>query len=92
MTVYKPIGRLGVRAAEVAVKMGQNARKTDKTDIPPPDILMDNQSGSMTPAYLEKVIAIGKDNIDIVIRDGFHSQEDVFRNVAVLSEGHVFVQ
>jgi hypothetical protein len=30
---------------------------------------------------LEETIAIYSGNIDVVIRDGFHSQEDVYRNV-----------
>ena len=84
MTVYKPIGKIGVRAAELAVAVGRKALGNDETDIPPPDTMLDNRSGSMIPAYLEKITAIYADNIDEVIRDGFHSQEDVFRNVAVM--------
>jgi hypothetical protein len=26
-------------------------------------------------------IAIGKENMDIVVRDGFHSYEDIYRNI-----------
>ena len=46
--------------------------------------MLDNHSGVMIPAYLEKSKAIFMHNIDEVIRDGFHSQEDVFRNVAII--------
>ncbi|MDR0402301.1 MAG: substrate-binding domain-containing protein [Treponema sp.] len=78
MTVYKPIGTLAVRAAQVAAAIGKKENK------PPPDTLMDNQSGAMIPTYLEKTTAVYKDNIDIVIRDGFHSREDVYRNTGII--------
>jgi len=82
MTVYKPIGKIGVRAAELAVALGRKARGEEGVEIPPPDVMLDNNSGTLIPSYLEKSKAIYKNNIDEVIRDGFHSQDDVFRNVA----------
>jgi len=84
MTVYKPIGKVGVKAAKLAVALGRRARGEGGIEIPPPDIMLDNKSGSMIPSYLEKSTAIFKKNIDEVIRDGFHSRDDVFRNVAVM--------
>jgi D-xylose transport system substrate-binding protein len=78
MTVYKPIGTLAVRAAQVAVAIAKNENK------PPPDTLLDNHSGAMIPSYLEKTTAVYKDNIDVVIRDGFHSREDVYRNATLI--------
>ncbi|AEF82078.1 D-xylose-binding protein [Leadbettera azotonutricia ZAS-9] len=74
MTVYKPIGKLASRAARLAmaIKSGQDF---------PPDTFTDNQSGTPIPSYIEKPIAVNKDNMDIVIRDGFHSREDIYRNV-----------
>ena len=83
MTVYKPIGKLGVKAAELAVALGRKARGETLIEIPAPDIMVDNNSGTMIPAYLEKSTAIYRHNIDEVIRTGFHSRDDVFRNVAV---------
>ncbi|MCL2472292.1 MAG: substrate-binding domain-containing protein [Treponema sp.] len=82
MTVYKPIGKLGIRAAALAVALGKKVHG-EETDIPPPDKMVDNHSGTMIPAYLEKSTAIFRDNIDDVIKDGFHSRDDVFRNVTV---------
>ena len=79
MTVYKPIGKIGVRAAEIAVAIARKAHGKE-ADIPPPDAMVDNQSGIKIPAYLEKTTSIFKSNIDEVIRDGFHSREDVYRN------------
>ena len=84
MTVYKPIGKIGVRAAELAVALGRRARGDSGIEIPLPDMTVDNHSGVMIPAYLEKSTALFKENIDEVIRDGFHSRDDVFRNVPVV--------
>jgi D-xylose transport system substrate-binding protein len=74
MTVYKPIGKLAARAAELAMAIAE------KRTIPH-DVLLDNGSGAQIPSYIEAPIAIFKDNMDVVIRDGFHSYEDVYRNV-----------
>jgi len=81
MTVYKPIGKIGVKAAELAVALGRKARGEGGVEMPNPDIMLDNNSGTMVPSYLEKSKAIFRNNIDEVIRDGFHSRDDVFRNV-----------
>jgi D-xylose transport system substrate-binding protein len=47
----------------------------------PHDALLDNGSGVQIPSYIEAPIAVFKDNMDVVIRDGFHSYEDIYRNV-----------
>jgi D-xylose transport system substrate-binding protein len=73
MTVYKPIGKLAPRAARLALAV---IRKEDF----PPDLLLENNSGVLIPSYIEKPVAVFADNIDVVIRDGFHSREDVYRN------------
>jgi len=83
MTVYKPIGKLGVRAAALAVAVARRARG-EEAEIPPHDAMLDNNSGIMIPSYLEKSTAIYEYNIDEVIRDGFHSRDDVFRNAAIV--------
>ena len=80
MTVYKPIGKIGVRAAALAAAIALRARDNN-TEIPPPDAMLDNLSGAKIPSYMEKTTPIFKNNIDDVIRDGFHSREDVYRNV-----------
>ncbi|MDR3337117.1 MAG: substrate-binding domain-containing protein [Treponema sp.] len=74
MTVYKPIGKLGPRAAKLAMSIAENNRL-------PGDSLADNQSGTMIPTYTEMPIAVYKDNMDVVLKDGFHSYEDIYRNV-----------
>jgi D-xylose transport system substrate-binding protein len=74
MTVYKPIGKLAARAAALAVAMAEGRSV-------PYDMTADNGSGTPVPVYIEQPIAIYKENIDAVIRDGFHSYEDIYRNV-----------
>jgi D-xylose transport system substrate-binding protein len=74
MTVYKPIGKLAPRAAELAMAIAE------KRAIPY-DILLDNGSGAQIPGYVEASTAVFKDNMHVIVRDGFHSYEDVYRNV-----------
>jgi len=75
MTVYKPLPLLARRAASLAVRMARG-------DIPPPDQRIDNRSGSTIPFYVETPIAVFKEQMDsTVIKDGFHSREDVYRNI-----------
>jgi len=75
MTVYKPLPLLARRAADVAVKMARG-------EIPPPDQHIDNKSGTPIPFYVEMPIAVFKDQMDAtIIKDGFHSREDVYRNL-----------
>lgn len=73
MTVYKPIARLAQRAADIAVQVARG-------QVPTPDFEVDNKSGAMIPFYMEDPMAVFRENMDeTVIRDGFHSAEDVYR-------------
>jgi D-xylose transport system substrate-binding protein len=75
MTVYKPIGKLAARAARLTVSIVKKEQLLY-------DTLMDNGSNTMIPSYVEKPIAVYSYNMDeTVINDGFHSAEDVYRNV-----------
>lgn len=75
MTVYKPIQLLATRAAELAVAM---ASKT----MPESDTFIDNNSSRNIPFFVETPIPVFKEDMDTtVLSDGFHSREDVYRNV-----------
>jgi D-xylose transport system substrate-binding protein len=75
MTVYKPILVLATRAAQLAVSIV----KGEKLD---PDFMVDNRSGMPIPFFMEEPVPVFPENMDsTVIRDGFHSLEDVYRNV-----------
>jgi D-xylose transport system substrate-binding protein len=76
MTVYKPIHRLATRAAELAVAFARG-------NAPQPDRYATNESGSEIPYYVEEPLAVYKSNMDeTIIRDGFHSAEDVYRTTS----------
>ena len=75
MTVYKPIPRLASRAAELAVAFG-------KGQFPEPDRIFDNGTDEGIPYYIEIPVGVFKAQMDAtIIKDGFHSREDVYRNV-----------
>ncbi|HKL84923.1 MAG TPA: substrate-binding domain-containing protein [Treponemataceae bacterium] len=75
MTVYKPIAKLATRAATLAVEIA-NGR------MPKSDLNIDNRSENSIPYFLEAPLAVTAKNMDTtVILDGFHSKEDVYRNL-----------
>lgn len=75
MTVYKPIQLLAVRAAKLAVSMASKS-------LAEPERYIDNHSGEEIPFYVEEPIPVFREQLDdTVISDGFHSREDVYRNV-----------
>ncbi|MGI6125877.1 MAG: D-xylose ABC transporter substrate-binding protein [Planifilum sp.] len=74
MTVYKPIRQLAFQAAEAAVQLAkqQEIETTDSVNNGQKDV----------PALLLSPIAVDEENMmDTIIRDGFHSFEDVYKNV-----------
>lgn len=74
MTVYKPIKALAEKAAELAVKLAKGE------DVGADKIV--NNGKIDVPSILLDPIAVDKSNIDAtVIADGFHSKEDVYKNV-----------
>ncbi len=76
MTVYKPIHKLATRAAQLAVGIA-----TDR--MPEPDRYVENGSGQPIPFFMEEPRAVFSWNVDeTVIRDGFHSAEDVYRTTS----------
>jgi len=74
MTVYKPIKALTQAAAELAVKLAADEAVTANRTI---------SNGKVdVPSLLLAPIAVDRATIDdTIIADGFHSREDVYRNV-----------
>ncbi|OLS39249.1 D-xylose ABC transporter substrate-binding protein [Bacillus sp. MRMR6] len=71
MTVYKPINVLAKEAAEIAVKMAKGEAVVAGSRV--------NNGKIEVPSLLLFPIAVNKSNIDeTVIRDGFHSREQVY--------------
>lgn len=75
MTVYKPIHLLATRAAEVAVAMA----KGEEIDTEGKTV---NNGKIDVPSILLTPIQVDKENmVDTVIADGFHTMEEVYKNV-----------
>jgi D-xylose transport system substrate-binding protein len=75
MTVYKPIRALARRAAEVALLLARKQPVPDTTGTLP-------NGFKNVPCILIPPIAVDKDNMaTTVVADGFHSLEDVYRDV-----------
>ena len=74
MTVYKPIKLIAEKSAEVAVQLA-------KGETPTADATVNN--GKIDVPFIKlDPISVGKENIiDTVIADGFHSYDDVYKNV-----------
>ncbi len=76
MTVYKPIVDLANAAVEAAIKL---AKKESLADAKP---FRNETIGKDIPAILLEVTSVDKDNLmTTVIKDGFVSFEEVYKNV-----------
>src|SRR5687768_7542624 len=71
MTVYQPITQIAETAAELAVPLAQG-----KTPPPIAKARVDN-GAKQVPSVLLDTIAIDKDNIDVLIEDGFLKPEQI---------------
>ena len=74
MTVYKPIKSIATKSAEVAVQLAKGEKiQADETV---------NNGKVDVPFIKLDPIMVDKDNvIDTVIKDGFHSYDDVYKNI-----------
>lgn len=73
MTVYKPIKSIATTAAEMAVAAAKGEEvQADKTV---------NNGKIDVPSVLLDPIPVNKDSLNVVIDDGFHKLEDVYKNV-----------
>ncbi|MDU4695455.1 MULTISPECIES: D-xylose ABC transporter substrate-binding protein [Paenibacillus] len=73
MTVYKPIKSIATTAAEMAVAAAKGEEvNADKTV---------NNGKIDVPSVLLDPIPVDKDSLNVVIEDGFHKLEDVYKNV-----------
>lgn len=76
MTVYKPIKLIATRGAELAIAMA-------KGETNPAELKNVNNGKKEVPSLLLKPVGVDKNNMDeTVIKDGFHTKADVYKNVA----------
>lgn len=71
MTVYKPISRLAPAAVDAAVALAKKEKLSTTRVV--------NNETIDVPSILIDPITIDKNNINVVIDDGFQSREDVYR-------------
>ena len=74
MTVYKPLKPLAERAAELAVALAKGGK---------PETSQTTPNGKIdVPSVLLDPVQVDKNNLyDVVVKDGFHSIEDVYQDV-----------
>lgn len=73
MTVYKPVSKLAVRAAEAAVALAKKEKVETNGKV--------NNGKIDVPSILLEPISVDKNNLDdTVIKDGFQKREDVYKN------------
>lgn len=74
VSVYKPIKNLAYRAAEMAVSMAKDENVETNQKV--------NNGKIDVPSYLLDVEMVTKDTLmSTVIKDGFHSYDDIYQNV-----------
>jgi D-xylose transport system substrate-binding protein len=71
-TIYKPLGEMSKKAAEVAVKLAKEKTiEKDYTTV--------SNGKRLVPAYLLEPILVNKDNISsTVVADGYHQTEEIY--------------
>jgi D-xylose transport system substrate-binding protein len=73
MTVYKPVSKLAIRAAEAAVALAKKEKFETNGKV--------NNGKIDVPSILLEPISVDKNNMDeTVIKDGFLKREDVYKN------------
>jgi D-xylose transport system substrate-binding protein len=76
MTVYKPIIPLASGAVEAAIKLAKKEPLTGTT------MFMNDKLNKEVPAILLEVITVDKSNMmDTIIKDGFQTYDEVYKNV-----------
>lgn len=74
MTVYKPIRILAQKAAEYAVKLAKNENIQANSNI--------YDGKQIVPFQMETPYEVDKANmVDTIVKDKFHSIEDIYRNI-----------
>jgi D-xylose transport system substrate-binding protein len=70
MTVYKPIQPLAFGAVDAAIKLARKEPVETRDKI--------NNGKKDVPSILIAPIAVDKSNVDITIKDGYHTREDIY--------------
>ena len=75
MTVYKPVSKLAIRAAEAAVALSKKEKIETNGKV--------NNGKIDVPSILLEPISVDKSNLDAtIIKDGFQKREEVYKNTS----------
>ena len=82
-TTYKPLAKLNLAAMEVAAAVAKgDADPTAAVDKGLGVWKPLNNGVRDVPSFFVDVVAVDKSNMmDIIVKDGFHSKEEVYKNV-----------
>ena len=73
MTIYKPLKKLADKAGEVAMQLAKGEKPEATSTI--------NNGTTDVPSILLEVVTVTKDNMkDTVVKDGFHTEKQVYGN------------
>ncbi len=76
MTIYKPVSKLAVQAAEAAVKMAEGKSVFTSSSI--------DNGQVQVPSILLNVIVVTKENMmETVVKDGFHKPSEIYQGMAI---------
>lgn len=75
MTIYKPTQKIAQTAAECAVKLAKGENVETNSTI-------NNGKIDVQACFVDPVIVIKDNMMDTIIKDDFHSYEDVYKNIA----------
>ncbi len=84
MTVYKPIRKLAYQTADIAMALVAN--KDVKTNGPP---IFNGKH--FIKSEIINPIPINKENMEIVIQDGFHRKDDIYLNISHFGKKYNFL-
>ena len=70
MTIYKPIQPLASGAVDAAIKLARKQPVEARDKI--------NNGKKDVPAILLEPVVVDKSNIDVTIKDGYHTREDIY--------------
>jgi D-xylose transport system substrate-binding protein len=73
LTIYKSISLIASEAARSAVALAKGQTVVTNSAI-------DNGQNRKIPYLALMPTAVGKININVIINDGFHKEEDIYRN------------
>mgnify|MGYP002857272021 CR=1 FL=1 len=87
VTIYKPIGELAARTAQIAVALA-NGKSVQECSGANGSI--DNGSGEIPALWLQPIAVTQENMEEIVIKSGFHTRQEVYKGISKNSPSAIF--